>query len=102
MKYQITESNLRSIIQEAVMGALSEGWVSGEVVPSEEIFNDIISKFRDKDDVLYATEKSMSGSVYEFLTDYIRDYYDVSLRQCDKIARMLKDHYEFEKFYAND
>ena len=102
MRYTISESKLRNIIQETVMNVLNEGWVSNEVESSEDIFNDIVSKFRDKDDILYVTNRSMSGSVYEFLTDYLRDYYEVSLRHTDEICQMLKDHYGIKKFYAND
>lgn len=60
---------------------------------TQSIFNDIIS--------IYHKPPILKGSLYEFFSDYIRDYYDVTLKQCDEICKMLKAHYKV-KFYAND
>ena len=62
---------------------------------TQSIFNDIVSIY-DKAPIL------KEGTLYEFFADYIRDYYDVTLKQCDEICKMLKAHYKVEKFYAND
>ena len=62
---------------------------------TQSIFNDIISIY-DKAPTL------KEGTLYEFFSDYIRDYYDVTLKQCDEICKMLKVYYKAEKFYAND
>lgn len=61
---------------------------------TQSIFNDIISIY-DKAPTL------KDGTLYEFFADYIRDYYDVTLKECDEICKMLKVYYNV-KFYAND
>ena len=40
-----------------------------------------------------------SSTPYEFFADYLRDYYEVTLNQCDEICKMLKEYYKISKFY---
>ena len=77
------------------------GWVSKQVRPTKEIFDDIIKDFGEnwKNTNL---PPSGNGSYYEYFSDYIRDYYEVTLRQCDVLCKMIKEHYQIKKFYATD
>ena len=59
------------------------GWVKEEVITDEELLKELKKVFVDKFDILRCVTRNCCGSVYEYLTDYIRDYYDVTLWQCD-------------------
>ena len=72
------------------------GWVKEQISETSEIFNDITSN------VVWRGTPRGNGSPYEYFSDYIKNNYDVTLRQCDEICKMLKKHYGIEKFYAND
>ena len=65
----------------------------------EELLDALKKEFPTKFDVLQGVTKSCSGSVYEYLSDYIRDYYDVTLYQCDRVSKKLAEHLEIKKFY---
>lgn len=71
------------------------GWVSKEVRPTKDIFNDLVKVFGKK----WNGRISDSTTPYEYFSDYIRDYYDVTLKQCDLLCKMLKEHYQIERFY---
>jgi hypothetical protein len=101
-RVRLTESDLHRIIKESVNSVLKEGWVGTETESTEDIFNDIIGTFRNGNDIKARALRSGSGSVYEYLSDYIRDYYNVTLKQCDEICRMLKEYYNIDKFYYGD
>lgn len=75
------------------------GWVKKETISDSVIFNELIAKFTDKFSILQGVRKSCSSSVYEYLTDYIRDYYDVTIYQCSSIAKKVAEHYGIKKYY---
>ena len=74
------------------------GWVKTEVKPSSRIFADIIGKFGNK----WNGRIGDSSTPYEYFADYIKNNYDVTLKQCELICEMIKQHYRIEKFYATD
>ncbi len=69
-------------------------WVKEEVQSTADIFLSIINKRPS-----YRGELNGSGSPYEYWSDYIKDYYDVTLEQCDDICKRLKDYYKIKNFY---
>ena len=99
---RLTEGDLHRIVKESVNKILSEGWIKDETESSDYIFNDIIATFKDKDDIKLHALRSGCSSIYEFLSDYIRDNYDVTLKQCDKICKMVKEHFNIVKFYYGE
>lgn len=70
------------------------GWIKEPIRETKEIFNDIVSKIIHWDGYI-----GDSSCPYEYFSDYIRDYYDVTLKQCDELCQMIKKHYGIEKFY---
>jgi hypothetical protein len=78
------------------------GWVKNDIMTDDEILSEIKKSYPDKLSVAIGVRKSGSCSVYEFLTDLMRDEFGVSLSQCGRIALELKDYYGFKKFYATD
>lgn len=76
------------------------GWVSKQVRPTKDIFDDLIKKFGKKWKIEYMP--SENGSPYEYFSDYIRDYYEVTLRQCDMLCKMIKEHYGIKRFYYTE
>ena len=71
------------------------GWIKEPNRETKEIFNEIISK---------GWNRCIRGCAtpYEYWSDYIRDNYDVTLKQCDEICKMIKEHYHIKRFYYND
>lgn len=78
------------------------GWVNKETITDKALLEQLKKDFPDKFSVLRGVAKSCSSSVYEYLTDYIRDYYDVTLWQCSRVAKALADSLGIKKFYWND
>ena len=76
------------------------GCVSKQVRPTKEIFDELVKVFGKKWKITYLPFGN--GSAYEYFSDYIRDYYEVTLRQCDVLCKMLKEHYQIKKFYATE
>lgn len=74
------------------------GWVSKQVRPTKEIFDDLIGVFGKE----WNGNIGDSTTCYEYFSDYIRDNYEVTLRQCDLLCKMIKQHYQIEKFYIRD
>lgn len=75
------------------------GWVKKETMTDEALLDSLKKDFPDKFAITRGVTKSCSSSVYEYLTDYIRDYYDVTLYQCDRVAKKLADLRGIKKFY---
>ena len=71
------------------------GWVKEPVRDTKEIFNDIISKG-------WNGSKGDSTTPYEYWLDYIRDYYDVTSKQCNELCQMIREHYKIKLFYWTD
>ena len=76
------------------------GWVKKEIIEDEKLLNELKEVFPDKFSILRGVTKSCSGSVYEYLTDFIRDYYDVTLYQCSRVAKNLAEFRGIKKLYA--
>jgi hypothetical protein len=74
------------------------GWVKTEVEKTSKIFSKIIATFGEKWNGCIGD----STTPYEYFSDYIRDYYDVTLKQCDLLCEMIKQHYKIERFYYNE
>ncbi len=70
------------------------GWVKKEVRPTQQIFEEVAANWGGR--------IGDSTTPYEFFTDYIRDNYDVTLKQCDEICKKLKAHFCIEKFYYDE
>lgn len=76
------------------------GWVKKEVITDAKLLKELKEVFADKFAILRGVTRSCSGSVYEYLSDFIRDYYDVTLYQCHRVSKKLADDYGIKKFYA--
>ena len=74
------------------------GWVKTEVEKTSKIFSKIIATFGEK----WNGRIGDSTTPYEYFSDYIRDYYDVTLKQCELLCEMIKQHYKIERFYYNE
>ena len=74
------------------------GWVKEQINKTSKLFAEIIKTFGEK----WNGRIGDSSSPYEYFSDYIRDYYDVTLKQCDEICKMIKEYYGIKKFYYND
>ena len=75
------------------------GWVKQQVKTNEDIFNDIVSRDPNK---RLANHIGDSTTPYEYWSDFLRDYYDVTLKQCDEICKMIRKHYGIKKFYYHE
>lgn len=75
------------------------GWVKKETMTDWALLEALKKEFPDKFSITREVSKSCSSSVYEYLTDYIRDYYDVTLWQCDRVAKKLADLRGIKQFY---
>jgi hypothetical protein len=74
------------------------GWIKKPIRGTKDIFNDLVKVFGKK----WNGRIGSSSSPYEYFSDYIRDYYDVTLKQCDLLCKMLKEHYQIEQFYYDE
>lgn len=72
------------------------GWIKQPIRDTKDIFNEIISKIK------WNGRIGDSTCPYEYFVDYIRDYYDVTLKQCDEICKMIKEHYNIKRFYYTE
>ena len=73
------------------------GWIKTPVKTNEEIFNEIVSARPEWNGI-----PDDSTSPYEYWGDWIRDYYDVTIKQCDEICTMLKEYYGIKEFYYTE
>lgn len=71
------------------------GWIKEPIKETKEIFNEIIAEG-------WSGRIGSSSTPYEYWSDYIKDYYDITLKQCDELCRMIKEHYKIERFYWTD
>ena len=73
------------------------GWVKQPIQKSEQIYIEIISERPT-----WNGRMGGSHSPYEYWADWLRDNYDLTLKQCDEICRWLKEYYKIEKFYYTE
>ena len=72
------------------------GWVKEPIRSSKEIFKEIVN------------ERKWNGCIgnshcpYEYWADWMRDNYNLTLRQCDESCRMIKTHYNIKEFYYTE
>ena len=78
------------------------GWVKQEVINDEKLFESLKKEFPNSATILRGKIKTKSSSVYEYLTDYMRDNYIVTLSQSGRVAKRIADLYEIENFYYRD
>lgn len=71
------------------------GWVKEPIRDTKEIFNEIISH-------KWNGCIGDSTTPYEYFADYIRDMYDVTLKQCDELCKMIREHYKIKRFYYGE
>ena len=74
------------------------GWVKEEIKTSKEIFNEVVKEYGE----VWNGRIYGCSSPYEYFTDYLRDNYDLTLRQCDEICRMIKNYYNIKRFYYTE
>lgn len=77
-------------------------WVKQEVINDEKLFESLKKDFPNSATILRGKRKTRSSSVYEYLTDYMRDNYVVTLSQSSRVAKRIADLYEIENFYYRD
>lgn len=73
------------------------GWVKEPKISEKQIFNEIV-----KNMPTWRGIPNDSSTPYEFFSDYLRDYYEVTLHQCEEICKMLKEYYNISKFYYGE
>ena len=78
------------------------GWVKQEVINDEKLFESLKKAFPNSATILNGKRKTKSSSVYEYLTDYMRDNYVVTLSQSSRVAKRIAKLYEIENFYYRD
>lgn len=76
------------------------GWVKEEIISSDQLYNELVSALT-RSAILIGVRKSFSGSVYEYLTDLIKDNYDVTLTQCHAVSVKVAEHFGIEKIFAD-
>lgn len=73
------------------------GWVKTPIKTSASILKEIIAA-----NPKWNGRIGSSSTPYEYWSDFIRDNYDVTLKQCDEICASIKKHFKIKKFYATD
>lgn len=71
------------------------GWVRKPVKDTNAIFDELIKEGWDGN-------IGDSCSPYEYWSDRIRDNYDVTLKQCADICKMIRNHYRIRRFYYGE
>lgn len=72
------------------------GWVKQPVRTTESIFKEIVAERPT-----WNGRIGSSTTPYEYWSDYIRDNFDVTLKQCDEVCSLLQKHYGIKNFYNN-
>jgi len=73
------------------------GWIKVPTKSSEEIFSEIV-----KDRPNWNGRIGDSTTPYEYWSDWLRDNYDLTIKQADEICRNLKEYYHIEHFYYGE
>ena len=74
------------------------GWIKEPIKTSEEIFNGIKAEFGET----WSGRCGDSMTPCEYFSDHLRNYYDLTLVQCDEVCKMIKEYYGIDEFYANE
>lgn len=73
------------------------GWIKEPIKETKELFCEIIRTLGDWNYCI-----GDSSCPYEFFSDYIKNNFDVTLKQCDELCRMIKNYYNINEFYFNE
>lgn len=74
------------------------GWIKEPIKTSEEIFNGIKAEFGET----WSGRCGNSMIPCEYFSDHLRNYYDLTLTQCDEVCKMIKEYYGIDEFYLNE
>lgn len=74
------------------------GWIKEPIKTSEEIFNGIKAEFGET----WSGRCGDSMTPCEYFSDHLRNYYDLTLAQCDEVCKMIKEYYGIDEFYLNE
>ena len=74
------------------------GWIKTATTSTREIFEKVKKEFGS----VWNGRIGNSACPYEYFADHLRDNYDLTLRQCDDVCRMIKNYYKIERFYYSD
>lgn len=74
------------------------GWTKMPIKATEEIFNEVVKEYGK----VWNGRIGSSMCPYEYFADHLRDYYDLTLKQCDEVCRMIKEHYNIKHFYYTE
>ena len=74
------------------------GWTKMPIKATEEIFNEVVKEYGK----VWNGRIGDSSCPYEYFSDHLRDYYDLTLWQCDEVCRMIKEHYNIKQFYYTE
>lgn len=77
-------------------------WVKQEVINDEKLFESLKKTFPNSATILRGKRNTKSSSVFEYLTDYMRDNYVVTSSQSSRVAKRIAELYEIENFYYRD
>ena len=70
-------------------------WVKKPVKDTNAIFDELIKEG-------WNGSIGNSCSAYEYWSDKIKDNYDVTLKQCADICKMIRNHYRIRRFYYGE
>ena len=73
------------------------GWVKTPIKKSEQIYSEIISSRPN-----WNGRIGDSTCPYEYWSDWLRDNYDLTLKQSGEICKWLKDYYNIKEFYYTE
>lgn len=73
------------------------GWIKTPTKSSKEIFSEIV-----KDRPTWNGRIGDSTTPYEYWIDWLRDNYDLTMKQADEVCRGLKEYYHIEHFYYGE
>ena len=67
------------------------GWVKQETMTDDELFEAITNEL-SYNTIVWNMRKNKENA-YGYVGDYIKDYYDVTLKQCDRVTERLLKHF---------
>lgn len=70
------------------------GWVKQPIHSTNKLFNEIVKTIG-----IWRGVPRGNGSAYEYLSDLIKDNYDVTLKQCTELCKMIAKHYGIQLYF---
>lgn len=74
------------------------GWIKKPIYTCEEIFKRIKAEFGET----WNGRCGGSTTPCEYFSDHLRNYYYLTLAQCDEVCKMIKEYYGIDEFYLDD